>query len=150
VSAFSDGAFSTSAFGPAAFDFGTAPVVVESNPGGWAFFTRYEQERDARRRKRQEQLEAEEAIQELPPVEKEIATFLHKQERIDESKQELKRLKALVDEYREIPNLTSKAQEAAERARIRGLRSDLAKFDKELRRMLEEEEMAVLMLLLND
>jgi hypothetical protein len=126
------------------------PEVAESNSGGWAFFLKYEQERDRRRRKRREQIEAEEAVQELPPVEKEIAQILHKQERIDDSKAELKRLKALVDEYRQVPALSERATEAYERARVRGLRSDLAKLDKELKRMLEDEEMAVLMLLLND
>jgi hypothetical protein len=130
----------------------SAPVVEtpETNAGGWAFYLRYEQERDRRRKKRREQEEAEEAVQELPPVEKEIAQFLHKQERIDESKKELERLKGLVTEFREIPLLSEKASEALEKARLRGLRSDLAKLDKELKRMLEDEEMAVLMLLLND
>jgi hypothetical protein len=129
---------------------GEAPVVDTDNSGGWTFYLRYEAERERRRRKRKEQIEAEEAVQELPPVEKEIAKILHKQERIDETKKDLARLKALVDEYREIPSLTPKASEAIERARMRGLRSDLAKLDKELKRMLEDEEMAVLMLLLND
>jgi len=32
LAAFSDGAFSQSAFGPAAFDFGTAPVVAATTP----------------------------------------------------------------------------------------------------------------------
>jgi regulator of protease activity HflC (stomatin/prohibitin superfamily) len=126
------------------------PEVAESNSGGWAFYLRYEAERERRRRKRREQIEAEEAVQELPPVEKEIAQILHKQERIDDSKAEMKRLKALVDEYRQVPALSTRATEAYERARVRGLRSDLAKLDKELKRMLEDEEMAVLMLLLND
>jgi hypothetical protein len=129
---------------------GEAPATDTDGAGGWAFFFKYEAERERRRKKRLEQIEAEEAVQELPPVEKEIAQILHKQERIDDSKQELKRLKALVDEYKQVPALSTRATEAYERARVRGLRSDLAKLDKELKRMLEDEEMAVLMLLLND
>jgi hypothetical protein len=130
---------------------GEAPEQPQSDSsGGWAFYLRYEQERERRRKKRREQQEAEDAVEELPPVEKEIAQILHKQERIDESKKELERLKGLVQEFRDIPLLSEKATEALERARQRGLRSDLAKLDRELKRMLEDEEMAVLMLLLND
>jgi regulator of protease activity HflC (stomatin/prohibitin superfamily) len=156
VASFASTAFDVASFSELAFFFdGDQPepepeVDAESDAAGWRFYLRYEAARERRRRKREEQLEAEEAVQALPPVEKEIAQILHKQERIDESKTELRRLKALVDQYRQVPNLSTRATEAYERARVRGLRSDLAKLDKELKRMLEDEEMAVLMLLLND
>lgn len=126
------------------------PTPVESNSGGWAFFLRYEQERDRRRRKRREELEAQEAEETLPPVDQEIAKILHKQEREDERRQEVERLRKLVSEHSDMrfdsPKLNQAFQKAAERQSL----SSLLKLDKELRRQLEEEEIAVLLLLLND
>ena len=150
MSAFSDGAFSTGAFSESAFDFGTAPVVVvaESNAGGWEFFFRYEQERDRRRKKRLEQLEAEEATQELPPVDREIAQFLHKQERQDERRAEIERLKALVLEHTP-KDLPPRVASAFERAAARQTISSLLNLERELRKAMEDEEHLVLMLLLD-
>ena len=127
---------------------GDAPVQSDAT-GGWAFFFRYESERERRRRKRREQEEAEEATQALPPVEREIAQFLHKQERIDARRTELERLKALVREHTPA-ELPERVVSAFERAATRQTVSSLLKLEKELRRMAEDEENLVLMLLLSD
>jgi hypothetical protein len=127
--------------------------VVESNSGGWGFFLRYEEERDRRRRRKRELEEAEEAVQELPPVDKEIAQFLHKQEREDEKRAEVARLKALVDRYADEgieKALNQRAKDALKRLKERNSFSSTLKFEKELRRQLEEEEMAFMLMLLND
>jgi predicted nucleic acid-binding protein len=128
---------------------GEAPQT-ESNAGGWAFYLRYEQERDRRRRKRLEELEAEEAIQELPPVEKEIAEFLQRQEKHDERKAEIERLKRLVQEHSDASELPPRVAKAFYGAQARQTVSSLLKLDKELKQMMEDEEYLVLMLLLND
>jgi hypothetical protein len=150
LAAFSDTAFSTGAFGETAFDFGTGPVVVESNSGGWAFFLRYQDERDRRRRKRLEQDEAEEAVKALPPVEAEIAQFLHKQERQDEKRAEIERLRKLVAEHSDTKSLPPRVASAFERAQQRQTFSSLLNLDKELRRMMEDEEFMVLLMMLED
>jgi predicted nucleic acid-binding protein len=128
---------------------GEAPHT-ESNAGGWAFYLRYEQERDRRRRKRLEELEAEEAIQELPPVEKEIAELLQRQEKHDERKAEIERLKKLVQEHSDAKELPPRVAKAFYGAQARQTVSSLLKLDKELKQMMEDEEYLVLMLLLND
>lgn len=128
---------------------GEAPVTPPSDgAGGWSFYLRYEQERERRRRKRREQEEAEEAVKALPPVEKEIAQILHKQERADELKSELERLKTLVKEHADA-SLPSRAASAFERAYQRQTVSSLLNLERELRKMMEEEENLILMLLLD-
>lgn len=127
-----------------------APAPVESNSGGWALFFRYEQERERRRRRKRELEEAEEATQELPPVDKEIAKLLHKQERIDAEREHLERLRTLVREYQPTEALPQRVSDAILKAQTRETMAALRQLDKALRQMMEEEEMAVLMLLLND
>lgn len=132
---------------------GEAPAQDEGNSGGWAFFLKYEQERDRRRKKRREIEEAEEAAEQLPdPVDKEIAQLLQKQEREDEKRTEIERLRTLVKQHADDEAqraLTQRAREALERVKARQTPASLYKFDKELRRQLEEEEMAILLLLIN-
>ena len=127
----------------------TATVPTDS-AGGWALFFRYEQERERRRRRKRELEEAEEATQQLPPVEKEIAKLLHKQERIDAEREHLERLRRMVREYQPTEALPQRVSDAIVKAQARETMAALRQLDKALRRMLEEEEMAVLMLLLSD
>jgi hypothetical protein len=153
VASFSELAFDTSAFSSLAFFFdgeSPEPPVVESNAGGWALYFRYEQERDRRRRRKRELEEAEDAVEKLPdPVSKEIGLLLQKQEREDERRKELERLRSLVEQFPRT-SLPPKAQKAVERVRERQSLSSLINLEKELRRMAEDEEYAVLMLLIND
>lgn len=154
MASFSELAFDTSAFSSLAFFFdGESPEptpVVESNSGGWALYFRYEQERDRRRRRKKELEEAEEAVEKLPdPVSKEIGLLLQKQEREDERRKELERLRGLVNQFPKTA-LPPKAQKAVERVRDRQSLSSLLNLERELRRMAEDEEYAVLMLLIND
>lgn len=128
---------------------GEAAQPHTDGAGGWAFYLRYEQERERRRRKRREEKEAEEAVEALPPVDREIAQFLHKQERAEERKAELARLKALVERH-SAADLPPRVASAFDRAATRQTISSLINLEKELKRMMEDEEHLVLMLLLND
>lgn len=109
----------------------------------------YERMLERRRRFKREQDEAEEATQALPPVEAEIAQFLHKQEREDDKRAEIERLRKLVAEH-SANALPPRVQTLFERAQMRQTISSLMNLDKELRRMMEDEEFVVLMLLLED
>ncbi len=132
----------------AALEYGANQIITDTT-GGWASFLRYEQDRERRRRKRREMEEAEEAIKEIAePVTREIAQILHKQERQDERKADLERLRALVNEFPK--DLPPRVTSAIERAQTRQTISALMNLDRELRRYLEDEEVAVMMLLLND
>jgi hypothetical protein len=151
VSAFSNGAFSTSAFSESAFDFGTVAVVAETYSGGWFIASAYERQLLERKRRRQEIEEAEEAAESIEDeVSKEIATLLHKQERIDAERDHFEDLRALVRNYQPTEALPQRVSDAIAKAQAQETMSALRQLDKELKRMLEEEELAVLLLMLND
>lgn len=116
--------------------------------GGWAAFFAYEEDRDKRRKRYQEIDEAEEATQELAPVDAEIAKFLHQQERKDEQRAELDRLRALVNQFPR-SDMPPRVQAAIDKASTKQTVSALINLKKELQRMAEEEEMAVLMFLID-
>jgi hypothetical protein len=119
--------------------------------GGWAAFFRYEQERERRRRRRRELEEAEEARERIDdPVTQEIAEILQRQEREDARRIELERLRVLASEFRESAMLPAKVNDAIRRAQERQTVAALMNLDRELRRMLEEEEAAIVMLLVQD
>lgn len=131
---------------------GEAPQPEPSDEvtgGGWALFIRYEQERERRRRRKRKEEEAKEALEQLPEVEKEIGEFLQKQEREDERRKDLERLKSLAREFPKT-ELPKRVQSAIDRVNERQTISSLINLEKELRKLAEEEEIAILMLLLND
>lgn len=124
---------------------------VESGGGGGFFFA-YEQERARRRRKQREEEERDEAARELQDkVDREIAELLRIQEAKDEERDNLARLQRLVRQHsREELMLSDRAKVAYMRALTQANFSAMQALDRELQRMLEEEEIAALMLLLND
>jgi hypothetical protein len=156
MAAFDSDAFDVDAFSELAFLFdGEAPEPepADTQPSGGWFFMQYDMEMRRRKKRREELEEAEEATSDLPPLEKEIAQFLHKQEREDEKRAEVERLKVLVDRYADEgieKVLNQRAKDALKRLKERKSFSSTLKFEKELRRQLEEEEMAFMLMLLND
>lgn len=126
-----------------------APAVVTGG-GDWTAYLRYEQERDRRRRRRILDDEAEEALKTLPPVDREIGELLQRQEREDEKRREIERLRALADEFRPSEVFPQRVNDAISAAKKLRSVSSMLRLDRELRRMMEEEEMAVLFLMLED
>ena len=131
---------------------GAAPVVPEEFSGG--FFIAFEREQERRRRrqkKRQEEVEAVEALQDR--VEREIGVILKEQEAHDDERAEIERLRTLVTRFngQEAQEaLTERVRTAFARAAVQQNASALLAFDREMRRMLEEEELSVLLALLDD
>lgn len=121
--------------------------------GGWPFYIAYEQELARRQRACRKRLEdEEEALRVQDAISREIARLLHEQERKDAERADLARLKALVAQYREsdLKDLAPRAAVAYARALLQANFSALEALDRELRRQMEEEEMAVMLLLLAD
>lgn len=127
----------------------TPPAQAEEFTGGFLFA--FEQEMARRRKKRKEIEEREQAAQDLKDqVEREIAAFLYEQEKADERRAELQRLRSLVRAHaRAQSELTERAQRAYARALAQENFSAMQALEREIERMLEEEE-AALMILLNE
>lgn len=130
------------------------PVApTEQNSGGWATRLLLEQHAvhrrnlldDAKRRK-QEAIEAakDDAVQ------KEIARRIHAELQREEEKQEIDRLKKLVESSGELTRSTERVQNAFLKAKSERTFSRLQALQRELIRAQEEEEMALLMILLAD
>lgn len=133
-------------------------TAAEQPTGGGApfyghFYLAYERQLRRRREEERKRLEALAEVEEIEEATaREIAQLLHKQEALDAERRELERLENLVREYRRVPqvDLPSRTQKAFVRAAVQRNISALQALDREMRRMLEEEEIAVLMLLLNE
>lgn len=118
--------------------------------GGYAFENWLTIENQRRRRRKKELEEAREAVEAIEETtSREIGLLLQKQERKDSERETLERLRAMLPRI-DAKALSERANEALDRARVRGTLSALSKLDRELKRMQEDEELAVLMLLLND
>jgi hypothetical protein len=116
--------------------------------GGWYWL--YDAELQRRKRRKRELDEAKEAVEKIDDrVDREIAELLQKQQREDEKRQNLERLRSLAAEFPR-SDAPPRVAAALDRVRERQSLSALLKLDKELKRMLEEEELAVMMMLLND
>lgn len=126
------------------------PITASADYSGGFLFA-YELEQAHRRRKRAEQEERKaDASHLMDKVDREIALLLQKQEAEDEQRAELDRLKGLVSAHsREQLELSDRAKIAFTRALAQANFSALEALDRELQRQLEEEDTAVLMLLLN-
>jgi hypothetical protein len=122
--------------------------------GGWepwhaelAYYT-------ARRRRLQQQ--AKEAEQEAieaardDKIQKEIARRLHAQLQKDQEQQEITRLRGLVDSFEVLTNDNNRIQTALLKAKSERTFSRLQALQRELIKAQEEEEMALLMILLVD
>lgn len=142
-----NGAFQTGAFQPA---YQQEEEGVSS--GGWWYayeYIRNERERElARRRRRKKELEEIEAQEAIAA---DIARLLEEQEAKDAERKELQRLQALADSYSGkrigLPKPVASALINAYEARTRNA---LQQLQREIDRAMEEEEMAMVMLLLSD
>lgn len=121
--------------------------VTSQNSGGFYF-----EEHILRRRKRQQELlEAEKAEEELQDkIEREIAQLLHEQERKDEERRDLERVKSLVSQYGKLADVSERVSQALLEAQQKETAASYLKLQREFERMLEEEEHAVLMMLIED
>jgi hypothetical protein len=119
---------------------------------GGGFLYAYELEQSRRRKKRREQEDLEEDAEALKDqMDREIALLLRKQEAEDERRAELDRLQRLVrDHSRNALELSDRAKIAYVRALTQANFSAMEALDRELQRMLEEEEITALMILLNE
>lgn len=134
-----------------------ATATVQQNSGGWErrryFLDHYEarlkRRIDEEKRRRELELKAEEIADETA---REIAQFLHEQERQDAERAEFERLRRLVAEFgaKGAEGLATRVQSAYLRAVVQGNFSAYAALDREIQRMLEEEEIAALIMLLNE
>jgi hypothetical protein len=129
---------------------GPQPVVGSSSGG---FLHEYERAHAVRIRKRREREEREAEAERLADeTSREIAQLLHEQEAKDEERADLERLRELARVHRQeaATELTERVRRAYARVLLQENLSALEALDRELRRQLDEEEIAALMLLLND
>lgn len=135
----------------------SAPLVtpVDQPSGGWERHHHFYYDFDAHRQRRIDRdrdLERREReAEKLETVDREIARLLHEQEAKDAEKADLARLQALADQYagtrQEIPRQIAATLLKAQEERSKNALEQLAR---EMERMLEEEEMALMVLLLSD
>lgn len=130
---------------------GETPVPPPQTDASGGFLYAYELEQTRRRRKKREQEDLEEESRALrDKVDREIAVLLRAKEAEDERQAELVRLQKLVAGHSsERLELSDRAKVAYVRALTQANFSALEALDRELQRQLEEEDAAVLMLLLN-
>lgn len=125
-------------------------AVTDSGGGGWEPFHFYairrrEMLREANQRK-------QEAIEEAKDdaVQKEIARRLHAELASQDERAQLERLRALVEEHENLTNSSQRLETAFLKAKSERTFSRLQALQRELIKAQEEEEMAVLMILLAD
>lgn len=127
----------------------TTPVADQPSGGFWPDYGHFSHGRGGWKRRHQ-QIVAELA-KITDTVEREIATLLHQTEAEAAELADLHRLQQLVQKYsRDALEMSDRAKIAYVRALTQANFSALEALDRELQRMLEEEEVTALMLLLND
>jgi hypothetical protein len=136
------------------FQLAYQPVISSTVTGGWEPWHRELAYYTARRRRLQQQ--AKEAEQEAieaarqDKIQKEIARRLHAQLQKDQEQQEIDRLRKLVDSTKDLTYDNERIQTALLKAKSERTFSRLQALQRELIRAQEEEEMALLMVLLAD
>jgi hypothetical protein len=127
------------------------PPTVEDQPsGGWGYYVRAEQESLRREYKRKRKREAEEAEREIQDAaDREIARLLHEQEALDEARDERDRLRELAARYRHSEDVSERVRSAMARVVARESASALEELGREIERARDDEDIAALMVLLN-
>jgi hypothetical protein len=126
---------------------GEAPVADETFTGGFVYA--FEREMARRRKEARERMQAEEQAKELQDaLDREIAELMHKQEAERAKAQELERLKALVSRHANSGTSSDRVDKAYARALAQQNMSAYLALTRELERMMEEEELIVLTMLL--
>lgn len=129
------------------------PASDEQPSGGYGWQNWYDMELQRRRRRKRELDQAREEVERIEDrVEREIGQILQQQERADEKRADLERLRGMLNEFPKTHEasqgtMSQRTFEALERARIRGTLSALAQLDRELKQMEEELETALIMVL---
>jgi Skp family chaperone for outer membrane proteins len=128
-------------------------AASQDQPSGGFFFDYDRAVRQQRRRKREREEAEEEAKKIQDALDREIAELLHKQEAKDAERADLERIQVLADKYagkamRE--GLPRKVSAAILKAQEERSFNALQQMQREINRMLEEEEVAVIMALMLD
>lgn len=144
------GGFQPRAFQPAYQQVSAAPAAITPPTGGWPieqdFYLKGLEE--ARRRRRLLE-SADVETQALPPVERQIAAFLHEQEKNDLERADSERLLALARQWSDSEELSQRVREAMARVIQAQTYGAIQALMRELERSAEEEDIAALMLILN-
>ena len=138
-------------FAASGVDAPAPPVVtVDHVSGGWEYYVRAEQEslrREARRRRKKELEEAEQALKD--ETDRQIAQLIHAQEAIDEARDERERLRSLAASYSDSVAVTERVRAAMSRVLADESSSALEALGREIERQRDDEDIAALMILLN-
>lgn len=130
-----------------------APVVVADTPTG-GFFLGYDHAKAKRERKKRELEEMEAEQQSIADEQaREIAELLRVQEERDAERADLERIQALADSYVKSPKpelVPTRVRAALYNAHEQRTKNALEQMRREIDRMLEEEELAVIAALLMD
>ena len=131
---------------------GAVAEAVEhaSTGGGWAalsFYDRYSQKKQKRQKKHKQDIEE---IKQLPETDKEIAKLLHKQLEREDRNKEIAELDLLIQssfskrQARKAKAYNDRVGKAYLKAHQEGTFSAIEKFERELDRVIEEDEFLVL------
>ena len=126
---------------------GDAPVT-DTPSGGGGFYLDYELSIAKRRKRKKELEEAEEEAKALQDaVDAEIAQLLHAQERKDEEREHLERIRALVAKYPQEKLDVERVDNALKMAQLKQTIASYEALEREIERMNEEEDFMVMTLL---
>ena len=139
--------------GPFQLAYQQVVTAVNEVTGGWLAYNDFQRQiqrrrallAEAERLRREAMEEARENA-----VHREIARKLHEQLRKEQEQEELDRLRRLVDKYDKLAGTSDSVQLAFMKAKSERTFSRLQALQRELIRAQEEEEMALLMILLAD
>lgn len=129
------------------------PVVAppEVTGGGWASYFAAEQAalqaRSRRRKAREDEEAAERELQDAR--DREIAAFLHAQELLDAERDERARLMALAARYAVAEDVPERVRRAALAAQAKATQAAIDALGREIERAREDEDIAALLILLN-
>jgi hypothetical protein len=134
-----------------AFQQELAAAATDEPSGGWIYHA-FALHREARRRRKEREEEAKREADEIQAeIDREIARLLREQEARDAERADLARIQSIADQYagtrQQVPKNISIAMLKAYEERSRNA---LEQLRREIDRMLEEEELAVMVMLLND
>lgn len=132
----------------------TTSVAASEASGGWFF--EFESHRERRRKRQQELDDAEEEAEKLQnKIDREIAQLLHEQERKDEKRKDLERIKSLVKRYESVTPAeisSERVLKALAEAKKKATTANLERLQREFERMCQEEDdfLALVMILANE
>ena len=118
--------------------------------GGWYHYVRYEQaalrERARRLKAKRDKEEADEIQDE---IDRKIAVLLHEQEERDAANAEKARLLALAARYSHADDVPERVAMAAVQAKLKATQASIEALGREIERARDDEDIAALMVLLN-